>query len=116
MVVALLSSIAFVVWGAVKVEVALGRVALLFGGLGILLSSREMRRYMRPPKARDAWWVSHISWMLFAVTIALWVFSTVVLKELQPPWLAHSWPLLLGAVAACYWTLRYRTSGSITSG
>ncbi len=68
-----------------------------------------MRGFLRPPKdSSNVWWVSHITWMLFALTIALWVFSTVVLKNLQPPWLAHSWPLLLGAVATSYWALRYK--------
>jgi hypothetical protein len=74
------ASAALLVLGLVQPSplwVQLGRVAVVFGVLGLGLAGLDLRRFVRPPAHRNAWWFSHMLGMLGSCVATVTAFSVV---------------------------------------
>ena len=81
-------------WALVQPTAAwaeLGRVAVVFGGLGLLIAGLDVRRFLRPPADRNAWWFTHMTGMLGSYLAAVSAFSVVNFTFL-PTTLRWLWP------------------------
>jgi hypothetical protein len=84
-----------------------GTVAIVFGGIGLLLAIADTRSFLRPPNDKRAWWFTHMTRMLAAYIATVTAFSAVNFQFLPPlpRWL---WPTALGVVGISIWTRYYR--------
>jgi hypothetical protein len=101
---------ALLVLGVVQpgpVWVQLGRVAVVFGVLGLALAGLDLRRFARPPADRNAWWFSHMTGMLGSYLAAVSAFSVVNFTFLPTTgrWL---WPTVIGTPLIVLWITYYK--------
>jgi hypothetical protein len=84
-----------------------GTVAIVFGGIGLLLAIADTRAFLRPPDDKRAWWFTHMTRMLAAYIATVTAFSAVNFQFLPPlpRWL---WPTVLGVVGITVWTRYYQ--------
>jgi hypothetical protein len=104
------ASLALVVLGVVQpgpVWAQLGKVAVVFGVLGLGLAGLDLRRFVRPPEDRRAWWYSHMTGMLGSYLAAVSAFSVVNLTFL-PTTVRWLWPTLLGTPLIALWITYYK--------
>src|SRR6266478_4009207 len=52
-------------------------VSFAFGLIGVLISGSDIRRFLRPPADRNAWWYSHMGGMLGSYIATVSAFSAV---------------------------------------
>jgi hypothetical protein len=89
------------------VWVRLGRVAVVFGALGLALAGLDLRRFTRPPADRNAWWFSHMTGMLGSYLAAVSAFSVVNFTFL-PTTVRWLWPTVIGAPLIALWVAYYK--------
>jgi hypothetical protein len=89
------------------VWVQLGPVAIVFGLLGLALSGRDLRSFVRPAADRSAWWFAHMTGMLGSYLAALSAFSVVNFTFL-PTTARWLWPTLLGTPLIVLWITSYK--------
>lgn len=84
-----------------------GAVAIVFGGIGLLLAASDARAFLRTPDDKQAWWFTHMTRMLGAYIATVTAFSAVNFQFLPslPRWL---WPTVVGAAGISAWTRHYR--------
>jgi hypothetical protein len=84
-----------------------GTVAIVFGGIGLLLAIADTRAFLHPPDDKRAWWFTHMTRMLAAYIATVTAFSAVNFQFLPPlpRWL---WPTVLGVLGITVWTRHYR--------
>jgi len=105
-----LASAALVVLGLVQPSpawVQLGRVAVVFGVLGLVLAGLDLTRFLRPPADRNAWWFSHMSGMLGSYVAAVTAFSVVNFTFL-PTTARWLWPTVIGTPLIALWVTYYK--------
>jgi hypothetical protein len=105
-----LASAALVVLGLVQPSpawVQRGRVAVVFGVLGLVLAGLDLTRFLRPPADRNAWWFSHMSGMLGSYVAAVTAFS-VVNFTLLPTTARWLWPTVIGTPLIALWVTYYK--------
>jgi uncharacterized membrane protein len=85
----------------------LGVVAMVLGGFGVFLSANDMRKFLRPPADRNAWWFDHMGGMLGSYAAALSAFSVVNFTFL-PPVVRWLWPAVLATVGISAWIAYYK--------
>ena len=86
---------------------AFGVVPIIFGGIALLLSAREMVGFYRPPTEPRWWWFSHMTNMLAAYITTVSAFSVVNMTFL-PPVVRWIWPTVIGTTGILLWTRYYR--------
>lgn len=104
----LLGSLALVAYGVYRMLTSsFGIVALVFGGLGLLVAIRDIYEFRHHPEDKQAWWYSHMTRMLAAYIATVTAFSVVNFKFLPPlpRWL---WATVAGTVGIVIWTRYYR--------
>ena len=84
-----------------------GAVAIVFGGIGLLLAASDARAFLHPPDDKRAWWFTHMTRMLAAYIATVTAFSAVNFQFLPPlpRWL---WPTAVGGAGIVAWTRHYR--------
>jgi hypothetical protein len=104
------ASAALVVLGVAQpgeVWVRLGTVAVVFGALGLALAGLDIRRFLRPPADRNAWWFSHMTGMLGSYVAAVSAFSVVNFTFL-PTTVRWLWPTVIATPLIALWITYYR--------
>ena len=84
-----------------------GIVPIIFGAIALLLASRELVGFCRPPTEPRWWWFSHMTNMLAAYITTVSAFSVVNLTML-PPIVRWIWPTIIGTTGILLWTRYYR--------
>src|SRR5262245_34183576 len=105
-----IASGALVLLGVVQPTAAwaeLGRVAVVFGSLGLLLAGLDVRRFRRPPADRNAWWFTHMTGMLGSYLATVSAFSVVNFTFL-PTTLRWLWPTVIGTPLIALWVAYYK--------
>jgi hypothetical protein len=82
-------------------------VAIVFGGIGLLLAISDARTFRRPPSDKRAWWFTHMKRMLAAYIATVTAFSAVNFHFL-PPLARWLWPAVIGAIGIFAWVSHYR--------
>lgn len=101
-------NVSFVGYGAYQVfngTVALGVLAIGFGGGGCLQAFSQFRTFTKPPNDKMHWFFSHGGNMLGGYIAAVTAFSTQTMHFL-PDFLQWTWPSLLGVPLIAI-TMRY---------
>ena len=104
----ILSGVGLLCYGVYLLQTSnFGTVAIVFGGIGLLLAIADTRLFLRPSNDKRAWWFMHMTRMLTAYIATVTAFSAVNFQFLPPlpRWL---WPTLLGVVGIILWTRYYR--------
>jgi len=91
-----------------------GTVAVVFGGIGLLLALSDAHAFLRPPADKRAWWFTHMRRMLGAYIATVSAFSAVNFYFL-PPLVRWLWPTVVGLIGTYIWTLHYRQKFSAAS-
>jgi hypothetical protein len=105
-----IASGALVLLGVVQPTAAwaeLGRVAVVFGALGLLLAGLDVRRFRRPPADPNAWWFTHMTGMLGSYLATVSAFSVVNFTFL-PTTLRWLWPTVIGTPLIALWVAYYK--------
>src|SRR5207245_346034 len=55
----------------------LGVVPVVFGVLGMILAGLDIKKFVRPPVDRNAWWFAHMAGMLGSYIATVSAFSVV---------------------------------------
>jgi hypothetical protein len=84
-----------------------GLHAIVFGTIGILLASADVRSFLRPPIDITEWWFTHMIRMLAAYIATVSAFSVVNFQFL-PPLVRWLWPTVIGGVGIVLWVGYYR--------
>ena len=82
-------------------------VALVFGLVGLLLATRELRSFRHIPADPRAWQYLHMGNMLGAYIATVSAFS-VVNFDFVPPMVRWLWPTAVGVPLILLWTRHYR--------
>jgi len=85
----------------------LSTVAIVFGGVGLSLSGLDVRRFLRPPTDRMAWWYRHMANMIGSYIAAVTAFSVVNFHFL-PTTVRWLWPTMVGTPLIAIWITYYR--------
>jgi len=80
---------------------------LTFGALGAFAAGGDMHKFVRPPKEKYAWFLSHMSGMVASYIAAVSAFSVVNFSFL-PPLVRWLWPTAIGAPLLAIWVRSYR--------
>lgn len=84
-----------------------GLVAIVFGGIGLVLAITDGRAFLRPPADKRAWWFTHMGRMLGAYIATVSAFSAVNFYFL-PPLVRWLWPTVVGLTGSYLWARHYR--------
>lgn len=84
-----------------------GTVAIVFGVIGLLFGTSDMRDFLHHPPDKMAWWYSHMTRMLAAYIATVTAFSVVNFPFL-PPVARWLWATVVGTVGIVIWTRFYR--------
>jgi hypothetical protein len=91
---------------AEKIQV-IGVVGVVFGLLGIRISSAQLWTFVRKPKEKMFWWYSHLGNMIGSYIAAWSAFSAVTLSQVfGNKWYVWLWPSIVG-VPAIFLTIAY---------
>jgi uncharacterized membrane protein len=82
-------------------------VSITFGLLGMGISGIDIRRFVRPPSDRKAWWYSHMGGMLGSYIATVSAFSAVNFHFL-PMVIRWLWPSIIGIPGIFLWIGYYR--------
>ena len=85
----------------------LGVVPIVFGLLGVVLAGNDLRKFVRPPRERQAWWFDHMAGMLASYIAAVSAFSVVNFTFL-PITVRWLWPTALGTPLIIVWITVYK--------
>ena len=85
----------------------LGFVPAVFGVLGMLLAGLDIRKFVRPPAERNAWWFAHMGGMLGSYIAAVSAFSVVNFTFL-PTAVRWLWPTAIGIPLISAWITYYK--------
>jgi len=91
-----------------------GMVAVVFGGIGLVLASLDVRAFLRPPADKRAWWFTHMTRMLAAYIATVSAFSAVNFFFL-PTLVRWLWPTVVGLIGILVWTHHYRKKFAATN-
>jgi uncharacterized membrane protein len=87
-----------------------GIVAIVFGLLGMRLSSTQMIHFVRKPKEKMWWWYDHLGNFIGSYIAAWTAFSAVTLSQVihfqGARWIIWLWPTAIG-VPAIFLTIAY---------
>jgi hypothetical protein len=88
----------------------IGLVAVVLGGIGLVSSGSDMRRFAGGPPPRMAWLTIHLGRFLGSYIAAWTAFSTVTLSQFLPHagLVAWLWPSALGLPAITITAIYYR--------
>lgn len=100
---------AFGIWRSQWVQ-HMGIVAVVFGLIGMRLSSTQMMSFVRKPKEKMFWWYTHLGNFIGSYIAAWTAFSVVTLPRILPHagfalWL---WPTVVGVPAITMTTIYYK--------
>jgi len=103
-------SAALVVLGLIRPGPAwqrLGVVPVVFGVLGMVLAGLDIRKFVRPPADRNAWWFAHMAGMLGSYIATVSAFSVVnfTFLPIAVRWL---WPTAIGTPLIALWITYYK--------
>lgn len=84
-----------------------GMVAIVFGGIGLVLASADVRAFLRPPADKRAWWFTHMNRMMGAYIATVTAFSAVNFFFL-PTLVRWLWPTVIGLAGSFVWARHYR--------
>jgi hypothetical protein len=91
---------------AEKIQV-IGVVGVVFGLLGMRISSAQLWTFVRKPKEKMFWWYSHLGNMIGSYIAAWSAFSAVTLSQVfGNEWYVWLWPSIVG-VPAIFLTIAY---------
>ena len=112
--VTFVSSMLLAIFGLVKPALVqnMGVVSIVFGLLGMSLSSGRIYRFLRPPEDRMYWWYDHLSGMIGSYIAAWTAFSAVTLSRFfGSTWYVWLWPTIVGvpaiALTKAYYTKKF---------
>ena len=85
----------------------LGVVPVVFGVLGMILAGLDIRKFVRPPADRNAWWFAHMAGMLGSYIATVSAFSVVnfTFLPIAVRWL---WPTAIGIPLIALWITYYK--------
>jgi uncharacterized membrane protein len=112
--VGLLNGVAFVAMGYIKpdrVWAQMGTVAMVFGGICIVLAAQDIKTFLFPPEDKNFWWYSHMGGMLGSYIAALTAFLVIAGRpymQALPAWLPWLLPTGVGVPTIIIWTGYYR--------
>jgi len=114
-----LSSIALGAWGLVEGNIVL----IVFGGLGIASSVRDLKMHLGIPTDKRYWWYVHMSHMFNACISALTAFAVINSENLPdsirsavPEWFFWIAPSIVLAPILILWRKRYERQFSNNHG
>jgi uncharacterized membrane protein len=91
-----------------KIQV-IGVVGVVFGLIGMRISSAQMLTFVRKPKAKMFWWYSHLGNFIGSYIAAWSAFSAVTLSRvLGNEWYVWLWPSIVGVPAIVLTTAYYK--------
>jgi uncharacterized membrane protein len=91
-----------------KIQV-IGVVGVVFGLIGMRLSSSQMISFVRKPKERMFWWYSHLGLFIGSYIAAWSAFSAVTLTRVfGNQWYVWLWPSIVGVPAIVLTTAYYK--------
>ena len=102
----LIGSLALIGYG-VYLTSSFGTVPIVFGLIGVFFGVADIRAFLHPPTAKQAWWFTHMTRMLSAYIATVTAFSVVNFRFL-PPTARWLWPTILGTLGITIWTRHYR--------
>lgn len=85
----------------------LGVVAIVFGGIGLVVASLDVHAFLRPPADKRAWWFTHMRRMIGAYIATVSAFSAVNFLFL-PTLVRWLWPTVVGLIGTVVWVNHYR--------
>src|SRR6266478_5333735 len=85
----------------------LGVVPVVFGVLGMVLAGLDIRKFVRPPADRNAWWFAHMAGMLGSYIATVSAFSVVNFTFL-PVAVRWLWPTAVGTPLIAVWITYYK--------
>ncbi|HSH38916.1 MAG TPA: hypothetical protein VK993_09030 [Chthoniobacterales bacterium] len=104
----LLCGIAFIGYGAYRLQSSsFGTVPIVFGAIALLLAGGDMVQFRRTPTEDRWWWFTHMRNMLAAYIAVVSAFSVVNLTFL-PPVTRWLWPTVVGTTGILLWSRHYR--------
>lgn len=113
--VMLAGGVALVGYGVLLLRTSsFGMVAVVFGGIGLLLAITDIRAFLHPPADKRAWWFTHMGRMLAAYIATVSAFSVVNFHFL-PTLVRWLWPAAVGLVGSYIWARHYRQKFSAAS-
>ena len=86
-----------------------GVIAIVFGGLGMLLAGRSLATFLQPPEEKQFWWFLHMRGMIASYIAAVTAFVVVNLA----PHFGNAWwvwlgPAIIGVPGIVLWQGYYR--------
>jgi hypothetical protein len=85
----------------------LGPVAVVFGGIGVVFATADLRSFLYPSPDPHGWWFSHMGGMIGSYIAAVSAFSVTNLHFL-PELIRWLWPSAVGVPAIIFWIYYYR--------
>jgi len=82
-------------------------VRIVFGALGLLLSTSDIRRFFKPSVNKRAWWFEHMTRFLGAYIATVTAFSVVNFNFL-PDLARWLWPTIIGVTGIFIWRAYYK--------
>jgi len=82
-------------------------IFITFGVLGAFAAGGDMRKFVRPPKEKYAWFLDHMSGMVASYIAAVSAFSVVNFSFL-PSLVRWLWPTAIGAPLLTIWIRSYQ--------
>lgn len=103
-------SVALVVFGVLRpgpIWERVGIVPVVFGALGMVLAGLDIRKFLRPPADRNAWWFDHMTGMLGSYIATVSAFS-VVNFDFLPTTVRWLWATAIGTPLITIWISYYK--------
>lgn len=82
-------------------------IFLTFGALGAFAAGNDLRKFLRPPQEKHAWFFDHLGGMLGSYIAAVSAFSVVNFTFL-PEVVRWLWPTVIGIPLTARWARSYR--------
>jgi len=79
----------------------------VFGFLGTTGAASDIKKFVRPPQEKYAWWFDHMSGMVASYIAAVSAFSVVNFNFL-PPLVRWLWPTAIGVPLLTIWIRSYQ--------
>lgn len=105
----LLFSLCLIVLGVGNLPRAFGYIAITFGSIGILNSTRDIKRFVQKKEDKQRWLFDHIGGMLGSYIAAVSAFTVNNLNfEWMPQIIAWLWPTVIGVPMMMRWMRFYK--------
>ncbi len=100
-------SLSMIILGLSDLSKTFSVMYIVFGAIGVFVSSSDIKKYVKPSKEKSGWFFDHMGGMIGSYIAAVSAFSAVNFYFL-PSVLRWLWPTIIGVPAIIIWTRYYK--------